>query len=198
MDELEIKVVLIYKIPENGLTLNGILRGLQADQNTVMRHIVKAILGALEKKAIDECISSNPDKYYRHGRQPRARKFITSFGPVHYRLAQLVERETGRVFAPLVQKLSILSHKCYQREALEAAVGQVIHLSYRMGEKEVRRIKGYAPGKSTLHRCIKELAEHYGQWPSYKHRGFKFLMVDGTTVKRQGPRGQPLGKAEMR
>jgi len=70
------------------------------------------------------------------------------------------------VFPPLVKKLSILSHKQYQREALEAAV--------------------------------KELAEHYGQWPSLKHRAFKFLMVDGTKVKRQGPRGQPLEKAEMR
>ena len=67
-----------------------------------------------------------------------------------------------------------------------------------MGEKEIRRIKGYAPGRSTLHRCIKELAEHYGQWPCLKHRAFKFLMVDGTKVKRQGPRGQPLEKADMR
>ena len=29
MDELEIKIVLNYKVPENGLTLNGILRGLE-------------------------------------------------------------------------------------------------------------------------------------------------------------------------
>ncbi len=63
---------------------------------------------------------------------------------------------------------------------------------------EVRRVKGYAPAKSTLHRCIKELAELYGQWPSYRHRTFKFLMVDGTKVKRQGPRGQPLEKTDMR
>jgi len=198
MDELEIKIVLSYKVPENGLTLNGILRGLQEDQNTLMRNIVKVILDALEKKVVEEYISSCPDKYYRYGRQPRKRKFITSFGPIRYRLAQLYDRQTKKVFPPLVKKLSILCHKQYQREALEAAVGQVIHLSYRMGEKEVRRIKGYAPGRSTLHRCIKELAEHYGQWPSLKHRAFKFLMVDGTKVKRQGPRGQPLEKAEMR
>jgi len=69
------------------------------------------------------------------------------------------------VFSPLVQKLSILPYKQYQREAIEAAVGQVIHLSYRLGEKEVRRIKGYAPGKSTLHRCIKELVDHFGTKP---------------------------------
>lgn len=198
MDELEIKIALFYKVPENGLTLNGILRGLEKDQNTLMRNMVKAILSALEKKTIEEYKSSYPNRYYRHGRQPRARKLITSFGAIHYRLAQLYNRQTGKVFPPLVNKLSILPYKQYQREALEAAVGQVIHLSYRLGEKEVRRIKGYAPGKSTLHRCIKELAEHYGQWPSYKHRAFKFLMADGTKVKRQGPRGAPLDKTEMR
>jgi hypothetical protein len=43
MDELEIKIVLSYKVPENGLTLNGILRGLQEDQNTLMRNMVQAI-----------------------------------------------------------------------------------------------------------------------------------------------------------
>jgi len=198
MDELEIKIALSYKVPENGLTLNGILRGLQEDQNILMQSIVKALLSALEKKTIEEHISSYPDRFYKHGRQPRGRKFITSFGPIHYRLTQLYDRQTGSVFPPLVQELAILPYKQYQREALEAAVGQVIHLSYRLGEKEVRRIKGYAPGKSTLHRCIKELAEQYGQWPSYKHRDFKFLMVDGTKVKRQGPRGAPMEKAEMR
>ena len=36
MDELEIKIVLRYKIPEKGLTLNGILQGLKQDQNTLM------------------------------------------------------------------------------------------------------------------------------------------------------------------
>jgi len=198
MDELEIKIALSYKVPESDLTINGILRGLQEDQNTLMKSIVRAILSALEEKAIQEYISSHPDRYYRHGHQPRARKFITSFGPIRYRLAQLLDRQTEKVFPPLANTLSILPYKQYQREALEAAVGQAIHLSYRMAEKEVRRIKGYAPGKSTLHRCIKELAEGYGQWPCYKHRDFKFLMADGTKVKRQGPRGAPLDKAEMR
>ena len=110
----------------------------------------------------------------QHGHQPRARKFITSFGPICYRMAQLFDRQTEKVFPPLIEKLSILPYKQYQREALEAAVGQAIHLSYRMAEKEVRRIKGWAPGRSTLHRCVKELAEGYGQWPCYKHRDFKF------------------------
>jgi len=51
MDELEIKIALSYKIPESDLTINGILRGLQEDQNTLMKTIVRAILSALEERA---------------------------------------------------------------------------------------------------------------------------------------------------
>ncbi len=53
MDELEIKIALSFKVPENGLTLNGILRGLQEDQDILMQSIVKALLSALEKKTIE-------------------------------------------------------------------------------------------------------------------------------------------------
>lgn len=198
MDELKIKIALRYNVPENGLTLNGILRGLEEDRHIIMRALVQAILHAVEDKAIEEYKATESNRYFRNGHQPRARKFITSFGPVRYKLAQVYDKERGEVFCPLVRKLSILPYKQYQRESLEAAAGQVIHLSYRLGEKEVRRIKGYAPSKSTMHRCIQELAQEYGQWPSFKQRLFKFLMVDGTKVRIQGPRGKSLGKADMR
>lgn len=65
--------------------------------------MVKAILAALEEKAIEEYISSHPDTYYQYGRQGRERKFITSFGPIRYRLAQLYDRQTKKVFPPLVK-----------------------------------------------------------------------------------------------
>ena len=114
MDELEIKIALSYKVPESDLTFNGILRGVQEDKNTLMKSIVRAILSALEEKAIQEYISIHPDRYYRHGRQSRERKFITSFGPIRYRLAQLLDRQTEKVFPPVVEKLSILPYKQYQ------------------------------------------------------------------------------------
>ena len=56
MDELEIKIALSYKVPESDLTFNGILRGLQEDQNTLMKTIVRTILSALEERAIQEYI----------------------------------------------------------------------------------------------------------------------------------------------
>jgi len=54
MDELEIKIVLAYKVPEKGLTLNGILRGLEEDKNILMQSMVKAILHVLEEKTVEE------------------------------------------------------------------------------------------------------------------------------------------------
>ncbi|MCD6192378.1 MAG: hypothetical protein J7L26_02780 [Candidatus Aminicenantes bacterium] len=86
-----------------------------------MPHIAQAILAGPEEKVIEEYISSYPDKFYRYGRQPRKRKLITSFGPTRYRLARLYDRQSKKVFSPLIKKLSILPHKHYQRGALEAA-----------------------------------------------------------------------------
>lgn len=71
----------------------------------------------------------------------------------------------GTVFCPLLRKLAVTPYKQYQEESLEVAVGQAIHLSYQLASKEVGRIKGSAPGKSTLYRRVQELAETYGQWP---------------------------------
>jgi len=197
MDELEIKIVLGYKVPEKGLTLNGILRGLEQDKDILMRSMVKTILHALEEKAIEEQIISDPGRYIRYGRRKRGRMFRTSFGPVRYRLAQIYDKK-GTVFCPLLRQLEVTPYKQYQEESLEAAVGQAIHLSYRLASKEVGRIKGSAPAKSTLYRRVQELAETCGQWPALKHRQFKFLMADGTKVDLQEGRGRSVGQRAMR
>ena len=198
MDELEIKIVLSYKVPETGLTLNGILRGFEEDKNILMRSILEAVFHALEEKVIEEHKIREPGRYTRYGRRKRGRVFRTSFGTVRYRLAQIYDKKKATVFCPLLRKLDVTRYKQYQEESLEAAVGQVIHLSYRLAAKEVRRITGSAPGKSTVYRRVQELAEDHGQWPSYKHRPFKFLMADGTKVKLQEGRGVSVGQKAMR
>lgn len=198
MDELEIKITLRFKIPENGLTLNGMFYGLGKDNPNLMNHLIKAILQAFEDKAIEELKACHPGRYARNGRQNRARKFITSFGPVRYKMAQVFDKRGGKIFYPLLRRLEIIPYKQYQRETLAAPVGQAIHLSYRMAEKETARITGSAPSKSTIHHYVQELAETCGRWPYYKTRPFRFLMVDGTKVNLQGTRGESLGKKNMR
>jgi hypothetical protein len=36
MDDLEIKIAITYKVPENNLTLNGLLRGLERDVSRIL------------------------------------------------------------------------------------------------------------------------------------------------------------------
>jgi len=78
MDELEIKIILSYKVPETGLTLNGILRAFEQDKNILMRSIIKAVLHALEEKAIEEQKIREPGRYLRYGRRQIGRMFRTS------------------------------------------------------------------------------------------------------------------------
>ena len=82
-------------------------------------------------------------------------------------------------------------------DARKTAVGQAIHLSYRLGARETERILGHGPSKSTLWRRLQGLAETEGAWPPMKHRPFKFLMVDGTKVHLQAW-GYSLGTSELR
>jgi hypothetical protein len=194
MDDLEIKIALTYKVPENNLTLNGLLRGLWCDRDEIMRTILGRILEALEEKAMEDY---PPDRYIRNGHQSTARNLRTSFGRIRHRLAQVVERKTGAVVCPLIERLKIEPYRQYQRESLEAPVGQAIHLSYRWATKETQRIRGQGPSKSTLWRRLQEVAESQGAWPSLKHRPFEFLMVDGTKVRLQH-HGASLESAEMR
>lgn len=198
MDEIEISIVLRYKVPKKGLTFNSLMRGLEKDKDLLMRSIVGVILKALEEAAIEEYTTRESDRFIRHGSQPNERKLLTSFGEIRFRLAQMRDKQRGAVFCPLVKKLQITPYRQYQGEALEAAVGQTVHLSYRLGASETRRITGYGPSKSTVWRGLQELAEAHGEWPSMKHRKFKFLMVDGTKVRLQGEGGCSERKAELR
>jgi hypothetical protein len=194
MDDLEIKIAITYKVPENNLTLNGLLRGLEQNRDEIMRAILGRILEALEEKAKNDY---PPGRYVLNGHQSTARNLVTSFGRIRHRMAQVLDRTTGAVVFPLVERLEIEPYRQYQRETLEAPVGQAIHLSYRLAMKETRRLRGHGPSKSTLWRRLQEVAESQGGWPPLKHRPFAFLMVDGTKVRRQS-RGTSLEPAEMR
>jgi len=194
MDDLEIKIAITYKVPKNSLTLNGLLRGLDRDRDAIMRAVLVNIFEALEEK--DREVYP-PDQYVWNGRQSSARQFLTSFGEVRYPLAQVTERKTGTSINPLVMRLKIPAYRHCHGEALEGPLGQAIHLSYRLAAKETQRIRGSGPGKSTLWSRMQELGGAIG-WPSMKSIPFEFLLVDGTSIKKQGEDGHSEGKMELR
>lgn len=193
MDDLEIKTTLGYRVPKRNLTLNGLLRGLERDRDEIMRNLLGAIFQAVEEKAKEEYAGKG---CLRDGHQSNRRVFQSSFGEIRYRRAQMRER-SGAIFCPLARKLKIEPYRQYPGATLEAAVGQAIHLSCRLGTSETQRISGHGPSKSTLWRRLQDLAETEGAWPPMKHRPFTFQMVEGTKVHLQA-RGYSLGSGELR
>lgn len=197
MDGLEITILLKYNVPEKGLKLNSLFCGLERDRGAIMRNIIRTILEALENQAMATHQEASAGRYFRNSRQPNLRKFLTSLGEVRYRLAQMRDQKTAAVFCALAKKLQIIPYRQYQRESLEGAVGQAVHLLYRVAAAETRQLLGHGLDKSTLYLQLKELAETHGVWPSMKQQPFKFLMVDGTKVSLQ-ERGRTRGSAELR
>jgi len=198
MDELEIKLVLRFSVPDEGLTVNGIFQGLEEQAPEILSTLIQGIFQALEDRAVQNLVESAPGRYRKNGHQSTARQMKTFFGTVGYRLRQMIDSHTGQTIFPLAQILALLPYRRYQPQALEPGVGLVMHLSYRQASSEGQRIRGHGPSKSTLHRAVQELAERLGKWPYFKQRPFRFLMVDGTKVHLQGPKGKDLGQADMR
>ena len=110
MDDLEIKIAIVFKVPRNALSLNGLLRGLARDRDRIMRETLVQIFAALEEN-LHPAYPQN--RYVRNGRQSSARQFHTSFGPVRYALAQVVDRKTGRTIQPLAVLLRIPAYRRY-------------------------------------------------------------------------------------
>jgi hypothetical protein len=73
----------------------------------------------------------------------------------------MVDRKTGKSFTPLVPALSIPSHDHYLEEALEPAIGLVVHVSYRRATSEMGRIQNRFMSHTTVHRRLQEFAQDH-------------------------------------
>lgn len=164
--------------------------------------IMEALFSGIEEEAINDLLGHFPERYVHNGHQRNFRQFRTSFGLFRYRMAQLYDRQANKNIVPLMRELSILPYRRYQDESLEAGVGLAVNLSYPAfgGVKEVERIKGVSPSKSTLHRRLQEFAQKGCLWPDLKKIPYRFLMVDGTGIKLQNPKepGKRSNPAQMR
>jgi hypothetical protein len=194
MDDLEIKIAIVYKVPKNALSLNGLLRGLDRDRDRFMREVLVQIFAALENRLRE---THPPDRYVWNGRQSSARQFRTSFGEVRYAMAQVIDRTTRRTIQPLALLLQVPAYRRYHGEIMEAPLGQAVHLSYRLAAKETQRIRSYSPQKSTVWSWMQKMGQDQ-LWPSMKSIPFTFLMVDGTDIKKQGLKGAAAGTMQMR
>jgi hypothetical protein len=197
MDKIEINLALTFKIPDEGINVNGLLYGLKKANSEIMLGIVKTFFEAFEQKAIEQSRDSAKDRLIRYGHQ-RARTLRTSFGPFKYRFAKLKNMDTRQILIPLREALQIPKYRQYQNEAMEPAIGLSVHLSYNRSDLEVDRILGSGASRWTVWRRLHEFSSSQCHFQDLKKIPYIFLLVDGTKVQLQGPRASNLGKKEMR
>lgn len=200
MREIQIDLTLRFNIPEKGLNVNGVITGLQKASTTIFIAILSALFQAVEHKSIEEIRRAFPDRYVKNGHESKPRTLRTSLGLFCYRLAQLYDKVDNKTIVPLRANGFVPKYRHYTQECTEPGIGLAVHVSYRRSSAEVERIRpeGSFPSTSTLHRCLQDFARQQCQWPDLQDIAYRFLMVDGTKVRLQGPRGTDLGQGQVR
>jgi hypothetical protein len=189
---------LVFKIPDSGLRINGLIRGLKESSSEIHETILTTLMKALEKRAMERLLQKDPERYGRNGHQSKSRHLKCSLGTISYRFAQVVDRRKGRSFTPLAEALSIPAYEHYLEDALEPPIGLSIHVSFRRATSEIERIQGQCMSHTTVHSRLQKFAHEHNPFGDLKGIPFEFLLVDGTKVHLQGPSGKDLGKVEMR
>jgi hypothetical protein len=185
MRKLELTLQLQVTLPEDRFKLNALLYTVKRAAGAILCSITAAILEAVQDREILELKSRDPERYQRNGYQRRPRRFEASFGTVKVKMAQMVDRKTGRRFCPLKRAVEFAKYRRVQEEAVEGGCSLVAHTSYRVSSAEAERLAGSAPSKSTLHRRLQEISQYLDPFGSLREVPFRFLMADATKVKMQ-------------
>ena len=107
MGEITLDLRLVVRVPEKGLTINGLIAGLKEGIPQIHEAILTALMKAIEERVVERWIQRDGERYRRNGTQSKARELKSSLGPIRYRLAQMIDRKTGKSFTPLVSALSV-------------------------------------------------------------------------------------------
>jgi hypothetical protein len=199
MAELRIELKLKVQIPENGLKINNLLYQLRKFMAQLFFAILGAIFSATEQKAIEALKAAFPGRYVKNGLRAKPRQIRTAYGLFGYRLARVLDKETGKSSTPLPEAIGLPAYRRHMEESGEGGIGLVCHVSYRKSVKEIDRILGTGMSKSTLHREVQRFGQEMCLWPEMKNIPYRYLMVDGTKVRLQETDAKGHGKkVEMR
>jgi hypothetical protein len=200
MRKIHVDLSLTFRMPDEGLNVNGILSGLGNSMSKIFFTLVKALCSAVEEATVEKMKKEEPGRYIKNGHQGKPRKIRTKFGLFCYPLVQLYDKAAGKTIVPLRDSGFFPRYVQYSRDATEAGIGLTIHTSYRLAAKEEGRIlRNESPvPASTLHRHLQEFAEEKCQWPNMKHIPYRFLMVDDMATRKQEGRGINLGRGHVR
>jgi len=196
MSKIRINLTLEFSLPEEKLTVNGLLAGVKKVMSQIFFIIVKTLFAAIEEREMERLKTEEPDRFVKNGHQKRLLR--TSFGPFWYPLGRVYDKRSKKTFLPLAKALSIPSHRQYLDEAMEPAAGLVAHVSFRRSISESERITTGKIGKDTFHSWLQDFAKGQCNWPDHKKIPYRYLLVDGTGVRLQGYKGKDLGGKQMR
>ena len=197
MSKIEINLAVTFNIPDEGINVNGLLFGLKEASSQILLCIAKTLFHAIEQKAVSKIKHTQNDKIICYGRS-RPRVIKTSFGSLTYGFQKLKNVETHQILIPLREELNIRRYQQYQDESMEGAIGLCAHLSYNRSDKEVTRIRGSGASRWTVWRRLQKFSDAQCQFPDLKKIPYIFLLVDGTGIHLQGPRGADIGQKRMR
>lgn len=200
MREIRLNLTLEFRVPEAGLNINGILHGMKDAMPRIFFAVLECLFAAREEQEIEKLQREFPGRYVHNGHRTNERQLRTSFGVFGYRLALVRDKLTGKTIVPLLACGFLPRYVRYTKESVEGPIGLAVHLSYRRSVKEIRRICAQAatPSARTVHRRLQQFAQAECNWPCLKKVRYRFLMVDGTAVRLQGPRGAKRPHGEMR
>ncbi len=113
----------MFHVPEAGLTLQGLIRGLKESAPELHGAILTPLMQALAARLIQELLQRHTVQYPRNGQQSKTRQLRCSLGTIPHRFAQLVDPQEPRTCVPLVEALQIPAYAPYLDEALEPPSG---------------------------------------------------------------------------
>lgn len=196
MSKIRINLTLEFSLPEERLTVNGLLAGVKKVMSQIFFIIIKTLLSAIEEREMERLKMKEPGRFVKNGY--RRRLLRTSFGPFWCSLNRVYDKKKKKTFLPLAKALAIPGYRQYLNEAMEPAAGLVAHVSFRRSVSESERIATGKIGKDTFHSWLQDFAESQCRWPDHKKIPYRYLLVDGTGVRLQGYKGEDLGGKQMR
>ena len=101
MDKIKINLTVNISLPQEKLTVNGVLFGLTQLIKEVFFIMLKVLLEALEERERQRLSRVCPGRYVKNGHQTQEKVIRTEGGIFRYHPQQLKDKKTGRTFLPL-------------------------------------------------------------------------------------------------
>jgi len=177
----QVNITLDLIIHPGEQNINRLIKETEVAAREVGCQMLKAVIGFFEELAIAEL---EPGRYRNKG--SRMRTIQTGLGRLEIALRRYKDKVTGEHIFPLKQYINLPSYVRYMPWVMQDAVGLLPQVSFRGSSREVVRIKGESPSKSTIHRRLAESLDPAALFQlDFRKVPYRFLIADGTKIRLQ-------------